>query len=481
MAAMNNPDSELKRTPLHAAHLRAGARMVPFGGWDMPVQYAGVKAEHQAVRQTAGVFDVSHMGEFRVTGPGAEAFLQRVTTNDVSKLKVGRAQYNWLPGEAYGLIDDIYIYRAGPEEFLLVVNASNIAKDWAHLQAQVSGYDAQLSDESEAWGLLAVQGPQAEQLLQPHLGSDLSARKKNSFFADELFGIPVWLARTGYTGEDGFEVFVAAEQAEAMWEQLLQAGLTPAGLGARDTLRLEAGFPLYGHEFSERIHPLSSSYTWVVKDKEHLGRAHIAAAPPQKLIGLALDKVPVREGYPVRLGGVAGGRGHQRQQQPHPGPPDCHGARGRRQCRGRRLRSGRARQSAPGAAGGAAVLQKSLSACRKAALGLSYTFTARIRENTNMNTPSELKYAASHEWLSDDGTVGISDFAQDQLGDVVYVELPEVGREVKAGESVAVVESVKTASDIYAPASGTITAVNDALSGIAGTRQRRLLRRGLAL
>ncbi|WP_181391965.1 glycine cleavage system aminomethyltransferase GcvT [Deinococcus irradiatisoli] len=300
----NAAQTELRRTPLHAAHLRAGARMVPFGGWDMPVQYAGVKAEHQAVRQGAGVFDVSHMGEFRVTGPGAEAFLQYVTTNDVSKLRPGRAQYNWLPGEAGGLVDDIYIYRVAQEEFLLVVNAANIGKDWAHLQAQVGRYDAQLSDESDQWGLLAVQGPRAEQLLQPHADTDLSARKKNSFFQTQLFGLPVWLARTGYTGEDGFEVFVAAEQAEKMWEQLLGAGLTPAGLGARDTLRLEAGFPLYGHEFSESIHPLSSSYSWVVKDKEHLGRHHIAAPTPHKLIGLVLDKVPVREGYPVRLGGV---------------------------------------------------------------------------------------------------------------------------------------------------------------------------------
>ncbi|MFC4455986.1 glycine cleavage system aminomethyltransferase GcvT [Deinococcus sonorensis] len=304
----NQPDLPLQRTPLHAAHLRAGARMVPFGGWDMPVSYSGVKAEHTAVRERAGVFDVSHMGEFRVTGPGAEAFLQYVTTNDVSRLKVGRAQYNWLPGLAGGLVDDIYVYRAGEQEYLLVVNASNIAKDLAHLQAQTGPFDVTLTDESAHWALLAVQGPQAEALLQPHADTDLGRKTKNSYFQTTLFGVPVWLARTGYTGEDGFEVFVDAAQAEAVWEHLLGLGITPAGLGARDTLRLEAGFPLYGHEFSEELHPLSSDYGWVVKDKPYLGRAYLDAAAAHKLVGLRLDKVPPREGYPVKLNGRVVGR-----------------------------------------------------------------------------------------------------------------------------------------------------------------------------
>lgn len=278
--------------------------MVPFGGWDMPVQYTGVKAEHQAVRTGAGLFDVSHMGEFRVGGPDAAAFLQRVTTNDVSKLKPGRAGYNWLPNEAGGLVDDIYVYCVGPGEYLLVVNASNIEKDWAHLQRHAEGFDVQLTDESDRWGLLAVQGPQAEAILQPHIDVDLSSKKKNAFFSARLFGFDVWLARTGYTGEDGFEVFTDASEAETVWDKLVAVGLTPAGLGARDTLRLEAGFPLYGHEFSEALHPLSSTYTWVVKDKDHVGREHLQKPPAQKLVGLALDRVPVREGYPVLLSGV---------------------------------------------------------------------------------------------------------------------------------------------------------------------------------
>ena len=299
----NSEEPALKRTPLHAAHLRAGARMVPFGGWEMPVQYQGVKAEHTAVREAAGMFDVSHMGEFRVAGPDAEKFLQFVTTNDVSKLRPGRAHYNWLPGESGGLVDDIYIYRLADTEFLMVVNASNIGKDWAHLQAQLGQHDVLLTNESEAWALIAVQGPLSQEKLEPHCTFDLSAARKNSYFATKLFGFDVWLARTGYTGEDGFEVFVAADEAEKMWDKLLGIGLIPAGLGARDTLRLEAGFPLYGHEFSDTIHPLSSPYGWVVKDKEHLGKAHITAAPEVKLIGLSLEKIPVREGYTVFQGG----------------------------------------------------------------------------------------------------------------------------------------------------------------------------------
>lgn len=283
--------------------------MVPFGGWDMPVQYAGVVAEHQAVRQGVGVFDVSHMGEFRVKGPGALAFLQRATTNDASKLKPGRAQYTLLPNDTGGLVDDLYLYMVAENEYLIVANAANAAKDFAHLQSLAAGFDVQLSDESDRWALLAVQGPQAEATLQPYAGTDLSAKKKNAFFQTTLFDFPVWLARTGYTGEDGFEVFVPTEQAEVVWDKLLAIGVTPAGLGARDTLRLEAGFPLYGHEFSDEIHPLSSGYGWAVKDKDFHGRAGILDRPsPQQLIGLRLDKVPPREGYPVKLRGEVVGR-----------------------------------------------------------------------------------------------------------------------------------------------------------------------------
>ncbi|ASN79858.1 glycine cleavage system aminomethyltransferase GcvT [Deinococcus ficus] len=311
----------LRRTPLHAAHLKAGARMVPFGGWDMPVQYAGLKAEHEAVRTGAGVFDVSHMGEFRVTGPDALAFLQHVTPNDVSKIRPGRAQYNWLPNDRGGLVDDIYIYRVADSEFLVVVNASNIEKDWAHLNALKGSFDVQLTNESDQWALLAVQGPQAAERLAAHATPDLLAPKKNAYFAGTLFGMDVHFARTGYTGEDGYEVFVPADQAEALWEKLLETGIQPAGLGARDTLRLEAGFPLYGHEFSDDLHPLSTHYTWVAKDKAHHGREGLQSAPTQKLIGLKLEKVPVREGYPVKQGGRVVGHVTSGSSSPSLGHP----------------------------------------------------------------------------------------------------------------------------------------------------------------
>ncbi|UFA50207.1 glycine cleavage system aminomethyltransferase GcvT [Deinococcus radiophilus] len=295
-------NQNLKKTPLHAAHLRSGARMVPFGGWDMPVQYAGLKAEHQAVRENVGMFDVSHMGQFRFSGAGALDFLQYVTPNDVSKLKPGRAHYNWLPNDQGGLVDDIFIYQAGEQEYLMVVNAGNIAKDWEHLQALAGDYDVQMTDESDQWVLIAVQGPKAAETLDPHTDADLIAAKRNSFFAGRLLDHDVFFARTGYTGEDGFEVFVKADEGEALWDALVTLGITPAGLGARDTLRLEAGFPLYGHEFGDNIHPLSSTYSWVVKDKPYLGRAKMDEAPRQKLIGLKLDKIPVREGYLVYQG-----------------------------------------------------------------------------------------------------------------------------------------------------------------------------------
>lgn len=299
----NNSEQSLKKTPLHAAHLRAGAKMVPFGGWDMPVQYSGLKAEHQAVRENVGVFDVSHMGQFRFEGPDALKFLQYVTANDVSKIKPGRAHYNWLPNDKGGLVDDIYIYRAGEEDFLMVVNASNIDKDWAHLNKLAKDYNVKLTNESDQWGLLAIQGPKAAETLAPHATPDLVAPKKNAFFKGTLFGFDVWYARTGYTGEDGYEVFAKHDEVEAIWDKVLGIGILPAGLGARDTLRLEAGFPLYGHEFSDEIHPLSTHYTWVDKPKAHHGRAGFDKATDKQLIGLKLDKVPVREGYPVKQGG----------------------------------------------------------------------------------------------------------------------------------------------------------------------------------
>ena len=256
------------------------------------------------------MFDVSHMGEFRVTGRQALDFLQFATTNDLSKLRPGRAQYNLLPNRQGGLVDDVYIYHLNEGEYLMVVNAGNVAKDFTHLSQVAQHFDVNVSDESGAWGLLAVQGPKAAEMLQPYISADLSAKKKNSVFAADLFGFPVMLARTGYTGEDGFEVFVDAGAAEVVWDKLLAVGFTPAGLGARDTLRLEAGFPLYGHEFGDDINPLSSHYGWAVKaNKDFHGKeGMLAGAPREKLVGLRLEKLIAREGAPVKSGGEVIGR-----------------------------------------------------------------------------------------------------------------------------------------------------------------------------
>ena len=298
--------TELLRTPLHAKHLELQARMVPFGGWDMPVQYSGVIQEHLAVRLQAGMFDVSHMGEFMISGVQALAFLQYATVNDVSKLKPGRAHYNMLPNINGGLVDDIYVYCLSPDRFLMVVNASNIEKDFKHLSSLTKQFDVIFENQSDDWALIAVQGPNTQTLLEPHCTETLSSRKKNSVFDTTLFGYPVRMARTGYTGEDGFEVFCANVDAPDLWDKLLALKFEPCGLGARDTLRLEAGYPLYGHEWSEITNPLETPLKWAVKEyKEFVGREAMVSAPKTKsLVGIQVSGRGIpREGYPVKLEG----------------------------------------------------------------------------------------------------------------------------------------------------------------------------------
>lgn len=296
---------EMKTTPLTEIHQQLGAKMAPFAGYLMPIQYTSITAEHLAVRQGAGVFDVSHMGEFWVRGPQALDFLQYATLNDVSKLKVGRAQYSMLPNERGGVVDDIYLYRTGEEEYLVVVNAANIEKDWNHLQRLAEGFSVRLEDASEGTGLLAVQGPNAAKVLQKLCDVDLSSKKKNDTFTATVAGKPARLARTGYTGEDGFELFTEATDLRAVWDALLQAGVTPCGLGARDTLRLEAGFPLYGHELTDETNPRCTPFSWVVKEhKEFYGKsALLAGGCDQVLVGLLLEEGIPREGYRVLVGG----------------------------------------------------------------------------------------------------------------------------------------------------------------------------------
>jgi aminomethyltransferase len=305
-------DASLKRTPLHDAHVKAGARMVPFGGWDMPVQYRGIIEEHRAVRSAVGLFDVSHMGEFEIEGAGAVPALQRLTSNDVSTLEIGQVQYSLFCYPDGGLVDDLTVYRLGPERFMLTVNAGNIDKDWAWVtrDAGVDAAGARWRNVSAETGLIAVQGPKAEALVGRVADRDVTAIRYYRFAEGKVAGVRALLSRTGYTGEDGFELYVAAEDAGRVWAALLEAGAAdgamPIGLGARDTLRLEMRYVLYGNDIDATTNPLEAGLGWVVKPAkgEFVGRGAIervrAEGLRRRLVGIEMvDRAPARHGYTV--------------------------------------------------------------------------------------------------------------------------------------------------------------------------------------
>ena len=307
----------MNKTPLYDEHIALGGKMVEFAGWQLPVMYSSITKEHLAVRQGAGLFDVSHMGEFFVRGPQALEFLRWATLNDPAKLKVGRAQYSMLPNDRSGVVDDIYVYRVGEGEYLVVVNAANVEKDWNHLNELAKDFDVELENASADWALLALQGPRAEEVLQPLCDVELAGKRKTSTFTANVAGAPVRLARTGYTGEDGFEIFVAPDQAAAVWRALIDAGVVPAGLGARDTLRLEAGFPLYGHELTDETNPRCTPLSWVIKDKDYYGREAMEQGDcRQRLAGLLLERGIPRSGYKVLDGGEVVGEVTSGTQSP---------------------------------------------------------------------------------------------------------------------------------------------------------------------
>ncbi len=292
----------MQRTPLYDRHEASGARIVDFAGWAMPIQYpSGINQEHLAVRQEVGLFDVSHMGQLRVTGPQVVEFLRWSTLNDAGRLKHGRGQYSMLPNDRGGLVDDLYVYRDAELDYLIVANAGNVEVVASHLRELAEPFDVELADESERWALLAVQGPGAALAVERVSDSDLASVRKNQTLDASIGACPVRLARTGYTGEDGFEVFVAPEDAGAVWDLLIEAGAAPCGLGARDTLRLEAGFPLYGHELGPDTNPLATPFAWVVKDKPFYGReAMWGVDPGRRLVGMKLTGRGVaRQGYEV--------------------------------------------------------------------------------------------------------------------------------------------------------------------------------------
>ncbi|HJP59289.1 MAG TPA: glycine cleavage system aminomethyltransferase GcvT, partial [Gemmatimonadaceae bacterium] len=260
----------LKRTPLYDTHVALGAKMVPFAGFEMPVQYpTGITAEHKAVREKAGLFDVSHMGEFIVRGPQAVDFVNFVTTNDVAALKPGQAHYSTILREDGTIVDDCLVYRSD-DRVLMVVNGSNIDKDFAHISRYVGKFDATLDDISDHVALLALQGPQAQRILQQHTDTDLGQIKYYEFTTGTVADVEkVYISRTGYTGEDGFELYFPAEHAPQMWKELTASGeVAPAGLGCRDSLRLEMGMALYGNDIDDTTTPLEAGLSWLVKMKK---------------------------------------------------------------------------------------------------------------------------------------------------------------------------------------------------------------------
>jgi aminomethyltransferase len=287
----------MKRTPLYSAHRRAGAKMVEFAGWEMPVQYAGIINEHVAVRSSAGLFDVSHMGEIEIRGSDALELCQKVSANDVSRIKPQQAQYNLLMNEKGGIVDDVIFYNIEPGYFLICVNASNSDKDFAWIQEHAEG-DVRLENASSRYAQLALQGPLAETILQPLTSLRLGEIRSFSFAIGQVSSIRCLVARTGYTGEDGFELYCDPSGAETLWDALLESGepqgLEPAGLGARDTLRLEKAYPLYGHELDDTTTPLEAGLEWVTKlaKGSFIGREVLLKQKEQgirrKLVGLEL-------------------------------------------------------------------------------------------------------------------------------------------------------------------------------------------------
>jgi aminomethyltransferase len=295
-------------TPLHSHHKHLGARMVEFAGWDMPVQYEGVIAEAKAVRAGAGMFDVSHMGRTWHRGAGAQQFLQRITTNDVSKLEHGGSQYSLLCYPNGTCVDDIIVYKISEDLFRVVINASNRDKDieWMRSNNQEG---VEITDETFETAMIAVQGPRAVDIVAMLADEEIEGTPKFHAVSCTIAGNTVLAARTGYTGEDGFELICPAEFAEELFDALLAAGVTPCGLAARDVLRVEAGLPLYGHELSDAINPIEAGLSWVcAKDKEYIGSGPInemrRVGPQRKLMGIRMEsKIVPREGYSIMRSG----------------------------------------------------------------------------------------------------------------------------------------------------------------------------------
>ena len=301
MMMEQNLDKKEKRTCLYDKHVELGALMSPFGGFEMPIQYAGIMPEHKAVREHVGVFDVSHMGEVTVCGKDAERYVQHIFTNDITGAPVGKIYYGMMCYENGGTVDDLLVYKMGENDFFLVINASNIDKDWAWMLQHSAGFDIELQNCSEDYGQIAVQGPESEKVMETVLGIHCS---ELTFYTVKTVG-DVIVSRSGYTGEDGFEVYATPEYIRGCWDKLIASGVQPCGLGCRDTLRFEAGLPLYGDELTEEISPIMAGLSTFVKlDKDFIGRDALLKQKTEgvakKLVGIELaDKAIPRHGYTV--------------------------------------------------------------------------------------------------------------------------------------------------------------------------------------
>ncbi len=436
----------LLRTPLYERHAALGARLVPFAGWEMPVQYEGVIPEHRAVRTDAGVFDVSHMGELEVEGPRAREVLQGALSNDLDRIGPGQAQYTLLTNEQGGIVDDLIVYELEPERFLLIVNASNREADFEWLrEREVPG--AEVRDVSDDYALLAVQGPRALERL------GLPGAPAFTFADGEIDGVECMVNRTGYTGEEGVELLVPAARAGELWDRILERGVVPCGLGARDTLRLEVCYPLHGNDIGPETDAISAGLGWVCSlDKEFTGRG-----------GAAADQGGRSR---AEAGGVRDGR----SRDPTPGDADRRRRRGHlrlplayARARDRaRVRTGRA-----GAAGIRVDDRRSWPRARCARREEAHLFAGGGLMAAAESYPDDLRYHPEHDWArleGEEAVFGITWFAQDALGELVHFEAPEEGATLVKDQPYAEVESVKAVSDVIAPLSGEVLEVN---SGVA--------------
>ena len=307
-------DTMLIRTSLFQKHIDLGAKMVEYSSFEMPVSYAGLKIEHNAVREDVGMFDVSHMGEFTVKGPDSTELLQSITSNDVSKLSDGKIQYSCMPNGTGGIVDDLLVYREGENDYILVVNAGNRSKDWKFIKDKAQGLNVELEDTSDDWTLIALQGPNATEKLTPLMDKDPGELKYYTFMRADIMGTECIVSATGYTGSGGYELYIPNRKATEIWDAFLKADVTPCGLGARDTLRMEMGFCLYGNDIDETTNPIEAGLGWITKftknftDRKRLEEIK-SEGPSRKMIGLKiLGRGIPRQGYDVvnSLGQIVG-------------------------------------------------------------------------------------------------------------------------------------------------------------------------------